>query len=178
MQIISVIRTVLLAAIIAMGVGGVAVAGPFEDATAAYERQDYATAMRLWQPLAEQGDADAQFILGYMYNKGEGVAENDAEAVKWYRKAADQGYAEAQNNLGAMYDKGYGVAENDAEAAKWYRKAADQGHADAQYNLGLSCTPRVKAFLRTTFRHISGGTSRPLKEMSLRNIAKPSLKRK
>ena len=70
--------------------------------------------------------------LGIMYDIGEGVPENNAEAVKWYRKAADQGHASAQCNLGLMYDNGEGVPENDAEAVKWYRKAADQGHAKAQ----------------------------------------------
>ena len=72
-----------------------------------------------------------------MYDSGEGVPENDAEAVKWYRKAADQGDADAQYNLGVMYASGEGVPENDAEAVKWYRKAADQGDADAQHNLGV-----------------------------------------
>ena len=86
---------------------------------------------------AEQGDAVAQNNLGFMYDKGEGVPENDAEAVKWYRKAADHGYAKAQFNLGVMYDNGNGVPENDAEAVKWYRKAADHGDAEAQYNLGV-----------------------------------------
>ena len=66
-----------------------------------------------------------------MYANGEGVAEDDAEAVRWYRLAADQGLAIAQNNLGWMYDNGEGVAEDDAEAVRWYRLAADQGHADA-----------------------------------------------
>ena len=74
-----------------------------------------------------------------MYHNGEGIPENDAEAVKWYRKAADQGFAKAQFNLGVMYVKGEGVPENDAEAFKWYRKAfsADQGFAKAQFNLGV-----------------------------------------
>ena len=85
--------------------------------------------------LAKQGNSTAQFNLGGMYNKGEGVPKNDAEAVKWYRKAADQGFAKAQFNLGNMYANGEGVPENDAEAVKWYRKAADQGDAAAQYNL-------------------------------------------
>ena len=71
---------------------------------------------------------------GVMYDFGEGVPENDAEAVKWYRKAADQGHAQAQSNLGVMYVKGEGVPENDAEAFKWYRKAADQGK---QYNVDV-----------------------------------------
>jgi len=64
---------------------------------------------------AEQGDADAQFFLGVMYATGEGVPENDAEAVKWYRLAAEQGDARAQFNLGVMYDNGKGVPENDPE---------------------------------------------------------------
>ena len=85
---------------------------------------------------AKQGNAVAQYNLGVMYAKGDGVPENDAEAVKWYRKAAEQGNAIAQYNLGVKYDNGEGVPENDAEAVKWYRKAADQGYAAAQYNLG------------------------------------------
>ena len=72
-----------------------------------------------------------------MYANGEGVPENDAEAVKWYRLAAEQGHADAQFNLGNMYARGDGVPENDAEAVKWYRLAAEQGDAVAQYNLGV-----------------------------------------
>jgi hypothetical protein len=85
---------------------------------------------------AESGNAEAQNLLGVMYDTGEGVAEDDAEAVKWYRKAAEQGHEDAQFILGVAYVTGEGVAENDAEAAKWFRKAAEQGHAEAQYTLG------------------------------------------
>ena len=88
--------------------------------------------------LAKQGEAYAQYNLGLIYFKGEGVPKNDTEAVKWFRKAADQGHATAQFNQGLMYASGIGgVPENDTEAVKWYRKAADQGFAPAQYNLGL-----------------------------------------
>ena len=86
--------------------------------------------------LAEKGDADAQYNLGWMYADGEGVPEDDKEAVKWYRKAAEQGHADAQYSLGLMYADGKGVPQDDKEAAKWYRKAAEQGYATAQYNLG------------------------------------------
>ena len=86
---------------------------------------------------AEQGYAPAQFNLGNMYANGEGVPENDTEAVKWYRKAAEQGHAGAQFNLGFMYDNGRGVPQNDTEAVKWYRKAAEQGLAQAQVSLGF-----------------------------------------
>jgi len=86
--------------------------------------------------LAEQGNATAQTNLGFMYDFGEGVPENDAEAVKWYRLAAEQGDVTAQFNLGVTYDNGRGVPENDAEAVKWYRLAAEQGYDLAQFNLG------------------------------------------
>ena len=86
--------------------------------------------------LAEQGMSYAQFNLGTMYDFGEGVPENDAEAVKWYRKAGEQGIANAQFNLGTMHVFGQGVPKNDIKAVKWFRKAADQGLANAQYNLG------------------------------------------
>ena len=86
---------------------------------------------------ADQGDADAQFNLGVMYDNGEGVPEDDTQAVAWYRKAADQGHARAQFNLGAMYGNGQGVPQNFTQAVAWYHKAADQNHARAQFNLGF-----------------------------------------
>jgi TPR repeat protein len=84
---------------------------------------------------ADQGLAGAQGILGKMYQTGQGVEKNYAEAMKWYRKAADQGEANAQNELGYMYAKGEGVQRNIAEATKWFRKAADQGLEIAKDNL-------------------------------------------
>ena len=116
---------------------GPAVAGPFEDATAAYNQGDYTTALRLWRPLAEQGDASAQYNLGFIYYSGLGVPQDTAAAVSWYRKAADQGYAGAQAVLSFMFEKGLGVTQDYAAAASWCRKAAEQGHAVALYNLGL-----------------------------------------
>jgi len=90
-----------------------------------------------WRKGAEKGDAAAQYNLGYCYAHGQGVTQNDGEAVKWCRKAADQGDAFAQQTLGVCYANGIGVPQNDAQAIKWYRKAAEQGNALAQYNLGL-----------------------------------------
>ena len=68
---------------------------------------------------------------------GEGVPQDDAEAVIWYRRAAEQGHAGAQYSLGRMYDIGRGAPEDDAEAVRWFRLAAEQGEASAQYNLGV-----------------------------------------
>ena len=115
-------------------------AEPLEDTTTASGRRDYAIALRLWRPLADQGDAIAQFNLGLTYDKGWGVPQNDAEAVKWYSLAADQGDADAQINLGGMYHNGRGVPQNDAEAVKWFRLAADQGNANAQNDLAVMYT--------------------------------------
>ncbi len=104
---------------------------------AAYKWGAYATAYREWHPLAKQGNAKAQYNLGLMYRKGQGVPKDDAEAVGWWRKAAEQGNAGAQNNLGVMYRNGHGVPQDYAKAVGWYRKAAEQGYATAQHNLGV-----------------------------------------
>ena len=88
------------------------------------------------QASAEQGNADAQNILGNMYEHGRGVTKDYAKAVEWYRKSAEQGYVYAQNNLGRMYYYGRGVSRDYAKAMKWYRKSAEQGDVTAQYNLG------------------------------------------
>ena len=86
---------------------------------------------------ARAGDVAAMFNLGVAYDNGEGVIEDDKEAVKWHRKAADLGYAKAMFNLGAMYAFGKGVIEDDKEAVKWYRKAAELGLASVMFNLGI-----------------------------------------
>jgi len=71
-----------------------------------------------------------------MYENGQGVKQDHAEAVRWYRKAAEQGHAVSQYNLGVMYANGQGVKQDHAEAVRWYRKAAEQGHTGGQCNLG------------------------------------------
>ena len=86
---------------------------------------------------AEQGDAEAQGNLGYKYATGQGVPQDDAEAVRWYRLAADQGLAQAQGTLGVKYGLGEGVPEDDAEAARWFQLAAVQGNAKGQIGLGV-----------------------------------------
>jgi TPR repeat protein len=104
--------TLLGAIIFAIAMGNTASAGSYEEAIAAYERQDYVAAMRLLLPLAEQGDANAQERLGHMYEGVWGVPHNFAEAMKWHRKAAEQGNADAHHSLGQMYEWGRGVPED------------------------------------------------------------------
>ena len=115
---------------------GTAWGGAFEDGFAAAERKDYATAIKLWRPLAERGNRSVQNMLGAMYYEGTGVTQDYKEAVKWYRLAAEQGEASAQSNLGVMYGKGQGVLQDYKEAVRLYRLAAEQGYAKAQSNLG------------------------------------------
>jgi TPR repeat protein len=94
-------------------------------------------AVKWYRKAAERNDAEAQFKLGWCYERGQGVAKDEVEAVKWYRKAAEQNQAAAQYNLGGCYYEGRGVAKDEQEAVKWWRKAAEQNYSQAQYILGL-----------------------------------------
>lgn len=96
-----------------------------------YLKGDYAAAFEEWLPLAELGDAEAQYNLGVMYDEGAGRPRDLDVAAGWYRKAALQGFLDAQSNLGMMYYHGEGVDRDLAEAARWFRLAADQGDAEA-----------------------------------------------
>ncbi len=93
----------------------------FEEGMKAYGDKDYLTAIKLLLPFAKQGDAEAQFKVGYMYDMGKGIPLDDVKAVEWYRKAAEQGNAAGQNNLGICYQYGQGVPQDHVEAAKWGR---------------------------------------------------------
>lgn len=128
--------TALLALLCAApGLYSTAVAGPLEDGIAAYNRGDPKTALKLWQPLADAGNPDAQVNIGVLHANGEGVPQSYSEAITWYRKAADQGDVFALNNLGLMYMRGQGVAASDRMAVQLYRQAADKNFAPAQFNL-------------------------------------------
>jgi TPR repeat protein len=102
-----------------------------EAANAAYDRKDYATALRAYQSLAARGDASARNNLGMMHYRGEGVPQDRSEAVKWYRLAAAQGNAEAQSNLGLMYDRGRGVPQDYVTAHMWFNLVAARPNANA-----------------------------------------------
>ncbi len=78
----------------------------FQEGWSAYVKKDYETAHRLWLPLAEQGNSRAQFFMGFMYDFGYGVQEDDIEAVKWYRLAAEKGYTQANTSIYSLAEKG------------------------------------------------------------------------
>ena len=108
-----------------------------DEGAKAFRAKDYQTAFKEFSPLATNGHAVAQFLLGAMYDHGEGVPQDYSQAADWYRKAADQGDVDAQYALGFMYYNGEGVPQNYSQAAAWYRKAGTQGHSDSQNNLGV-----------------------------------------
>ena len=103
----------------------------------ALDRKHYATALRSWRELANQGDARAMNNVGLMYERGLGVTQSYVEAMTFYRKAADTGLPEAQYNLGTLYHNGYGVEVNNSQAVFWFRKAAAQRLPEAHYMMGL-----------------------------------------
>lgn len=89
------------------------------------------------RPLAEQGNANAQYNMGVIYDRGYGVERDYAKARAWYEKAAAQGYAKAAHNLGVIYQSGHGVAADNERAAYWFKKAAKLGEPAAQNNLAV-----------------------------------------
>lgn len=106
-------------------------------ADAAYARQEYGIAAPLYRQLADSGRADAMTRLGSMYEKGQSLAQSDAQSVAWYRRAAEKGDPVGMTNLGRMYEEGRGVAQDYAEALSWYRKSADMGDPSGTFHLGV-----------------------------------------
>jgi TPR repeat protein len=115
----------------------VPVCADFQAGMDANNRGDYAIALREWRPLAEQGEALAQYNLGVLYRKGRGVPQDDVQARQWYEKAAAQGQAKAQYNLGTLYFNGEGVPKDYQQSLRWFRLAADQGEALAQTKIAI-----------------------------------------
>ena len=126
-------RFVILLSILAVPASG----ADFKQGLTAYAEGDYATALLEWTPLAKGGSSDAQFLLGYMYDVGQGAPRDYTTALKWYQLAARQENAMAQTSLGVMYYQGKGVSQDYKAAVKWYRMAAQQKHANAQFRLSL-----------------------------------------
>lgn len=110
--------------------------GNGNDAVAAYESRNYREALRLFRPRAERGDAEAQYYLGLMYEKGNGVSKDQERMRSWYQRAADGGHARAQYKLAIGYAFGLGgLAQSDEDAAKWLQRSAENGYKRAQKNL-------------------------------------------
>ena len=124
-----------------LNVSSTSVWAGFDEGMQAYMRGDFATAVREWQPLAQQGDAKAQEKLAEAYYWGQGVPRDYGQAMQWWYRAAVQGNAQAQSQLGYMYEqgdaRGFGIRQDYWQAMYWYRRAAEQGNDYAQHSLGL-----------------------------------------
>src|SRR5215510_4891076 len=105
----------------------------YKQAVLAYDQGDYDGAGRLWEALAKEGHARAQFQLGMLYEHGTGLPQDNPTAVRWYRKAAEAGLPEAQLRLGLQYHWGTGVAKSRPDAMQWLLRAAEHGLTRAQY---------------------------------------------
>ena len=120
-------RKFLASVAIVFTLSGTACAQDWDKGFKAYQAKDYATALKEWKPLAEQGNADAQSFLGNMYAIGRVVPQDDKEAVGWWRKAAEQGDAFSQINLGYMHHYGRGVLQDNVLAHMWYNIGSAHG---------------------------------------------------
>lgn len=112
-----------LAAVLLLSAPSPACAQSLRSGVAAFDRQNYVQASRVFIPLAERGDAAAQTYLGFMFETGRGVPQNYTEAAMWYHRAAEQGDSLAQYSLGLLFDKGQGVPRDIVEAGKWLNLA-------------------------------------------------------
>ncbi len=122
------------ALLIALMVGTSAHSADFNKGLAAYEKRDYASALKEFQPLAEEGLDRAQFYLGKMLKMGYGVRQTYKSAVKWFVRAAEQGHAPAQTELGLLYITKRGVKKSETLAYMWWELAASRGNAEARSN--------------------------------------------
>lgn len=104
------------------------------------QTQEDIQAAQIAMRMAEQGNPEAQYMLGIMYEDGSGVEQNLAKAFLWYEKSALQGYQDAQSTLAWMYDTGEGVPQDYYKAAQWYKKAAIQGDPESQNRLAYLYT--------------------------------------
>lgn len=138
----------------------------YEQAKALYDAKNYTAAIPKLQAAASKGHKKAQYRLGYCYDKGKGVAEDDSKAFYWYGKSAAQGYAKAQYQLGRCYKKAEGTPKDLVKAAAYFSKAAQQGNADGQYALGKcymkgqgvqADAKKAKSWFQKAIRNEKGG---------------------
>ena len=121
------LNTILLTVAVLLGSSQAGLAQDWGRGNEAYESGDYATALKEFRPLAEQGHPGAQRSLGYMYGNGKGVVVDYIAALKWYRKSAEQGNAAGQGSLGYVYEKGEGVPIDKVYAYMWFDIASRNG---------------------------------------------------
>ena len=144
----------------------------------AFDKGNYDRAFREWFPLALEGNPDAQFNIGFLFENGLGIEENPSEAATWYRRAAVTGIADAQHNLGSLYSSGKGVERDLDQAAHWFFEAARRGHPEAQLNIGMlySVGAGVEPDLVEAYKW-TGLAARRLPEGERRDFANENIQR-
>lgn len=130
------LKRLVLSLLLSVSVGSLQ-AAELEEGFQAFKAGNYEQALRSWLPIAEKDNADAQYNLGILYQKGLGVEKNPKTAFIWYKRASANGHSDAMYNLGIMYNKGRVVYRSPKDAVKWWRKSAQLGNAEAQFNLGV-----------------------------------------
>ncbi|HEY7579311.1 MAG TPA: tetratricopeptide repeat protein [Acetobacteraceae bacterium] len=134
---------------------GAAVAQDFRSGLSAYNTGDYTRAFQNWLGPAEQGDAAAEAGIGFLFHKGLGVVQDDAEAASWFVKAAEQGQAEAQLLLGTLFFFGQGVPQSYVSAFAWCDIAATNGQSDASECRDAALEHLSPAEMRQSFEIVS-----------------------
>ncbi len=129
-----------LAAAAFIGVSPQCLSEDYATGQDAFNVGDYETALAIWQPLADAGDAEGQFGVGLLYANGFGVAMDDNLALQFYGLAAEQNHGQALCNLGTMHANGWGVPQSDAEAFNYYIRAAELGVTEAQNSVSRMYT--------------------------------------
>ena len=135
--------TLCLTIVVFLGSAGVSDSADYQKGLAAFESEDYETALKEFQPLAENKGIlsylyskkdiiNAQYRLGFMYAYGKGVPKDYKIAVKWYRLAAEQEHASAQSNLGVMYSAGQGIIKDYVYAHMWGNIASSNGNKNGE----------------------------------------------
>lgn len=120
-------REFLASVAIVFTLSSMAHAQDYQKGRSAYAAKDYATALKEWKPLAEQGNAEAQYALGLLYRRGQAVLQDYKEALTWFRNAAEQGVSGSQLNLGWMHKGGEGVPQDLVLAHMWFNIASANG---------------------------------------------------
>jgi TPR repeat protein len=126
-----------MAVVIALGLSATTARADFTAGVTAFHAGSYQAAYTEWLPIAESGNAPAQYNVGVLFHYGLGVAKDFSAAAEWYRLAASQSHPNAQAKLGYLLARGFGVEKDFAESARWFREAAEQGVVDAQFNIGV-----------------------------------------
>lgn len=151
----TVFRPIFLTVILASLLLAVPARAGFDEGMNAYTSGDYDTAAREFKILAVKGEKESQYLLGLLYEEGQGLPRDDVEAAFWYARSADQGYVDAYFALGQLFVHRKGERQDRMAAHHWFSLAKEYGHRlgdqEMQRNLN-DMTPEMAEMARNRFR--------------------------